>query len=832
MGQRIRFGNAEIRPEERAVLVDGHPAPLGARAFDILAVLVEHRARVVSKNELLDLVWPGVIVEENNLAAQVSALRKVLGPQVIATVPGRGYRFTAAVEAPAAAMPAEERPRAVSTIPMPAAAAELRGRDDDIAALVELLGRHRLVTVVGAGGIGKTSVATAVGRATPGHWRDGVSFVDLTEIRDPALVARAVAQAAGLPAVASAEPLPHLVEALKPLQMLLIIDNAEHLRDGVAQLTRAVAVGAPGVHQLVTSQVPLKADLEQVFRLGPLALPAAGASIDEAAANGAVALFVDQAHAASRRFELTPENLPVVIDLCRQLDGVPLAIRLAAARLPLLGLAGLATRLGDRLSLLTQGSRTGPQRQQTLQAALDWSHALLDDPARRVFRRLATFSGGFTIELAAAICGDQELDAWQVIDQLGELVDRSLVEAEGVERVRYRLLESAREYARLRLEESGERADVQARHAEAVTAMMEAAYEAYWRSADAPWLEDVEPEIDNVRTALDWSAAHRPDLALRLGGSSSVVFLLTGQAPEARRRLAALEPIAMQAGSQPAAHRYWLERSRLHLGVSSAIMTGLALRAAELYRSSGEARGLYLALRCAVGGGSLPIDSAAACLAEMSSLQSPDWPLRLRLQLTLARLNVMNAEGRLEEARAASTELLRQSTAAKLDSMTAVARVGLAATHLALDQPELAIRTARAHAEAPSARRGNLILPALATIANATLVGDDVGASRDAIVALIDASRIRAWEWFSLYADLFALLAVAQGRLDAAACLLGHADEAYRHAGKRDINAARARARVVAALEAGLEPATLARLLDEGRQLDEEAVCELTLREP
>ncbi|MCK9685005.1 ATP-binding protein [Scleromatobacter humisilvae] len=829
MGQRICFGNAEIRLDERVVLVGGQPAALGSRAFDMLAVLVEHRARTVSKNELLDRVWPGMVVEENNLAAQVSALRKALGPQVIATVPGRGYRFAAAVEDSPQVAPTDPPARTLGETPMPATAGELRGREQDIAALVDLVRQHRLVTIVGAGGIGKTSVAVAVARAQRGGWRDGVNFVDLTEIRDPTLVARAVAQAAGLPAVANDEPLPPLIEALKPLQMLLVVDNAEHLRDGVAILAHAVTSGVPGVHLLVTSQVPLKTDLEQVFRLGPLELPTTGASLGEAVSNGAVALFVDQARAADRRFEVTSANLPVVIDLCRQLDGVPLAIKLAAARLPLFGLAGLAARLGDRLSLLTQGARTGPRRQQTLQAALDWSHALLDDPARRVLRRLAICAGGLTLELAAAICGDESLDAWQVIDQLGELVDRSLVEADGVERVRYRLLESAREYARLRLDESGERARVQARHAEAITAMMEAAYEAYWRSADAPWLEDCAPEIDNIRAALEWSTAHDPELALRLAGSSSVVFLLTGQAPEARRRLAALESVAIQAGALPAASRYWLERSRLHLGVSGAVMAELALRAASHYRAAGDARGLYLALRCAAGSGSLPVDSATAHVAEMSALQSPDWPLRLRLQLDLARITVISAEGRLEQAREAYLDLLRQSTAAKLDSMTAVARVGLAATHLALDDPDAAIRVARTHVDAPSARRGNLILPALATIADALLHGDDVDASREAVIALIDASRIRAWEWFGLYADLFALLAVAQGRFEAAARLLGHADHAHRRAGQRDANSARARARVAAALAGALDPATLARLQDEGSRLDDEAVSELTL---
>jgi len=827
-----RFGQVEVQVTERTVRVDGHAAPLGARAFDILLALIEHRDRVVTKNELLDSVWPGLVVEENNLAVQVSALRRVLGPQTIATVPGRGYRFAAPLVAAAPAAPAAQAvPVAAPTGPPapPAPAGPLLGRDDDLVALARLLHDSRLVTLVGAGGIGKTSLALALAHLRQGSCRDGVAWVSLSELADPQLVPRAVSQAAGLPAVAGDEALPALAEALRPLQMLLVLDNAEHLLDGVQALVGAIALKAPEVQLLVTSQAVLKLDGEHVFRLGPLSLPAPDAPLAEAEAHGAVALFAEQARAADRRFALTDANVGTVVALCRHLDGTALAIKLAAARLPLLGLQGLAARLSDRLKLLGGGSRSAPARQQTLRAALDWSHGLLDPEAQLVFRRLGVFAGGFTLDTAAAVAGGGALDEWQVIDVLGELVDRSLVEADAGPQPRYRMLETAREYARLQLDEAHERETIQERHAQALAALMDAAYEAYWGSADKAWLEAFEPEIDNVRLALAWSTLRRPDLALRLAGSASVGFLLTGQAPEARRFTAALDGFAAGADATPALARYWLERSRLHWGISGRQMHDFALRAAALSRAAGDARGLYLALRCAVASGASPAAEASAVLDEMGTLEQPGWPPRLRSQRLLAHIGVLNATGRTSEARSAGEGLLSLARAASLDSVAAVALVGLAAAQLALDEPEQALRSARSLLAAPGARRGNFVLPALATAAHALLRLDEAGPAREAVAELIAASRSRNWEWFGLSADLFALLAVAEGRFEAAARLLGRADAAYRSAGLRGANPARARAQVLAAVAKALAPAALERLLVEGERMDDETVCAMTL---
>jgi predicted ATPase/DNA-binding winged helix-turn-helix (wHTH) protein len=825
-----RFGRVEVRPAERLLLVDGHSVVLGSRAFDMLIALVEHRDRLVTKSELLDLAWPGLVVEENNLAVQVVALRKALGPQAIATVPGRGYRFAMALDdAPAAAAaPAPTAEPSVAAVPpLPVPASSLLGRDDDLAALDPLLQTSRLVTIVGAGGIGKTSLALAVAHARRPAHRDGAAWVDLAQITDPALVAAAAAQAVGLPLSGRDDPLPALVEAFKPMKILLVLDNAEHLLPAVQRFVTALRSSAAGVTLLVTSQAALKLDGERLFRLGPLSVPDAGTAADVALAHGAVALFVDRAQAADRRFALTGANVDAVSGLCRQLDGMALAIKLAAARLPLLGIDGLSARLGDRLRLLSGGGPDVPTRQQTLRAALEWSCGLLGTVEQTVFRRLGVFVGGFALEHACAVAGGDGLDDWAVIDALGELVDRSLVAANAAETPRYRLLESAREFACLKLDASAERDAIQRRHAEATVSMMEAGYEAHWAMADKPWLDAYGAEIDNVRAALEWSMQHAPELAIRLAGASGFLFLLSGQAGEARRRFAALEPAAAACKADGPVSRYWLERARFSWGVSHTLMREHALEAVRRYRLAGDTRGLYLALRCAAAPGVVAGNDTDAMLAEMTALENPGWPPRLRAQRLLAEVSVLQRSGRLVEAHAALDRFLPFATAAGLDAFVLVALSGLARIHLALGDLGQAMRCARDLVSAPGARRGNFVLHGLGTIAEALLLQGQVGEARSTIAGLVAESRRRDWEWFGSYGDVFALLAAREGRVDAAARLIGYA-AAFEGVDERDPRSP-ARTTARAAVEAVLDATALQRLTAEGSRLDIEAVCRLTL---
>ncbi len=488
-GEGRGFGRFRIEPAQRRLLVDGVPAPLGARAFDLLLALLERRERVVSKDELLDLVWPNLVVEENNLQVQMSTLRKLLGAQAIATVPGRGYRFVAVVDGDAGGDAAPASPASpaatVSTAsaasaagPAPAVASgnlplqlpPLVGREAELQSLRAAIAAYPVVTLVGTGGIGKTTLALAAATALRERWRDGAWLIELAPLADPAALPQAVAQVLRITLGGAGAAHEQLAGLLGSQQMLLVLDNCEHLLEAAGRLAAALATRAPGVRLLATSQERLKVHGEQVLELPPLAVPAEG-EMAQAERHGAVRLFAERAAAADPRFVLDTANAEAVAEICRRLDGLPLALELAAARVRLLGVAGVRDRLGERFRVLTGGTRTAMPRQQTLHATLDWSHALLAAAEQAVLRRLGVFVGGFSLELAQQVAADDALDEWAVLDALGALVDKSLVAADGGEPVRYRLLETTRAYALEQLAAQGEAATTRQRHAQALCAL-------------------------------------------------------------------------------------------------------------------------------------------------------------------------------------------------------------------------------------------------------------------------------------------------------------------------------------------------------------------------
>ncbi len=472
--QGLRAGPLTLDLPSRTASLDNQTLALDNLEFDLLRVLTLRDGQVLSRHELLEQVWPGMPVGIQPLQALVEKLRALLGAGAIVTVPGRGYRL-ALGDARKPAHTPNHAPQTQSSANLPTPTVGMVGRDDDLAALERLLQQHRLVTVVGAGGMGKTTLALAA--AHDASSRGATAWVELAPLQDPALLPGRVGQALGV-AVAGNNPQQALVKALAAQDLLLVLDNAEHLLEAVAALAQALHDGAPGIRLLVTSQAALKVDGERQFRLGALAAPESNISVDEALTYGAVALFVDQAQAADRHFRLNADNLASVVDLCVHLDGVALAIKLAAARLPLFGLKGLQQRLTERFRLLGQGPRSAPQRQQTLRAALDWSHGLLAPNEQRVLRRLGVFGAGFALEQAAKTAGDEALDEWAVVEALGALVDRSMVMIDAQHEGQYRLLESAREYAAAKLREAGEHARTHERAARVLQANFPALAEA------------------------------------------------------------------------------------------------------------------------------------------------------------------------------------------------------------------------------------------------------------------------------------------------------------------------------------------------------------------
>jgi predicted ATPase/DNA-binding winged helix-turn-helix (wHTH) protein len=468
----IEFGRFSLLTHSRELLADGAPVPLGSRAIDVLFALIEAPGLLVTKDELLSRVWPGTYVEENSLQFQISTLRKALGEDrdFIRTVSGRGYRFVAELTAPAPHAPTRQADttfnrvgRAVAQVPslkaytnLPAATSELIGRElqlEDVAALVSA---NRLLTLVGAGGIGKTRLAVELGRRVLEDFADGVWIVELGPLSDPALVLPAIASALDLDDAANSPD--GLATALSSKRLLLVLDNCEHLIGAAAEIVEALLHANASLQVVATSREPLRADAEWVYRVPPLDVPPEAAEeIEELMRHSAAKLFISRMLAAEPGSQPDTRMGAAAAKICRRLDGIPLAIELAAATAAALGVEGLASRVDDQLSLLTDGRRTAPTRQQTLRGTLDWSYDLLTELERAVMRRLAVFGGEFTMEEASAVAANGDVAASQVLASVANLVTKSLVVRDDSQPMpRFRLLQTMRAYAMAKLKEAGE----------------------------------------------------------------------------------------------------------------------------------------------------------------------------------------------------------------------------------------------------------------------------------------------------------------------------------------------------------------------------------------
>ncbi|KWF41470.1 transcriptional regulator [Burkholderia diffusa] len=461
----IQIGNLSVDFEQRDIRHHGASLRIGARALDILEVLHRANGSLVSKDDIMDAVWPGLIVEENRLQVHVATLRKALGPNrdLIKTVPGRGYLLiahppVAHTVAPPAADAAHDADAASHPVP-------LVGRQTEIGQIVDMLERAPVVTLVGAGGIGKTSLAGRVAHEWRARSGDRVVFVELACAATRDDVLRAIATELGLD-VDGVPAVEQVGDALAATRGLLVLDNAEHVVDLVADLVETLTSHSATPRVLVTSREPLHISVETVFRVSPLAVPDRSASVDEIVRHSAVELFLARIRAATPDCAVDAAGLRLIGDICRRLDGLPLAIELAAARVATLGLEVVAARLDDRLNLLTGGLRSALPRHQTLRATFDWSYVLLDAAARSLFRRMACFIGPFTFDAARDVAMAPGMPAAEMVALLGELVAKSLVAVEfNGAQARYRLTESTRAYALEKLRNEGEFDAVAARHA-------------------------------------------------------------------------------------------------------------------------------------------------------------------------------------------------------------------------------------------------------------------------------------------------------------------------------------------------------------------------------
>jgi predicted ATPase/DNA-binding winged helix-turn-helix (wHTH) protein len=515
VGRTVSFGPFRLDPEQQLLREGDTRVVLGSRAMEILIALVERAGELVSKEELIARVWPNTFVDETNLRVNVAGLRRALrdgqaGNRYIATDPGRGYRFVAPISVPQPGT-AIAQPAAPRIDNLPGTLTRVIGREPIVAALSAQLPQRRFITLVGPGGIGKTTVAIAVARSLAASYRDGVTFLDLAPIGDARLLSSTLATVLGL-AIPSDNRMPGLLAHLRDRQMLLVLDSCEQVVEAAAALAEDVYAAAPGVHILATSQEPLRAAGERVHRLSPLESPAATAGLTAAQALTfpGVQLFVERAAAANLNgFELRDGDAPVVAEICRRLDGIPLAIELATGCVDAFGVHELASRLDDRFRLLTSGRRTALPRHRTLGATLDWSYQLLPEDERRLLRQLAVFAGDFSLASALAVGGDHA--ASQAVP-LGNLVGKSLVAFDHRrESGHYRLLDSARLYALEKLRGSGELRDTCRRHADHYRELFTIAEAEYESRPAVEWRAAYARHIDNVRAALAWAFAAEGD---------------------------------------------------------------------------------------------------------------------------------------------------------------------------------------------------------------------------------------------------------------------------------------------------------------------------------
>jgi predicted ATPase/DNA-binding winged helix-turn-helix (wHTH) protein len=597
-GQLFVSGAWHIDPDRRELRAQGALIPIGGRAFEILVVLVQAAGELVTKDELLQRIWPGAIAADGTLQVHISAVRRALGPDrgMLKTVSGRGYRLTgdwALRKEPlgeAAKSESEAPPARPFVTNLPAPLARLIGREDAVAQLAELVSAYRTVTLAGPGGIGKTALALEVARNIfPGYGGDAW-LVELAGLSDAALVPSAAVAALGLK-LGSGEISPELVaRCIGASKLLMVLDNCEHVIDAAARFVETVVRLCPRATVLATSREVLRIEGEYVYRVPPLEVP----SPDEQEPSrilrhGAVQLFVERTKAAHAAFPQSADDVRAIAAVCRRLDGIPLALEFAAARVATLGLSQVVAHLDDRFALLTGGRRTALPRHQTLRATLDWSYQLLPEREQSLLRRLAIFAGGFTPEAVVEIAGDLAGSEAVAIDAIASLVAKSLVTRDGTAAaLRWRLLETIRAYALEKLNLSSEAAQVAQRHARFFCDLIAQATLGMTPSASADALARHAQEIDNVRAALDWCFSPHGDVAtgVVLAAAYVRVWLHLALADECRDRTQrALDALAASPDIGDTV-RMWLH---LGHGLSQGYTAGPPERAREMAAAALEA---------------------------------------------------------------------------------------------------------------------------------------------------------------------------------------------------------------------------------------------------
>ena len=601
--EELTFGRFRLSVRRRTLTSDDGPVVLSSRAFDLLLALIEARAAPIGKDDLMRQVWGGIVVEENNLHVQIAAIRKAVGPDHILTIPGRGYRFVSHVdeaESESVTLPSPVSMATDAPGNLPVELTALVGREAELAEAMAVLDRARLVTLVGPGGIGKTKLALAAARALAPRFAGGCWVLELGALADPALAPSALAACLKIEELKGRSLIDNLLASLRPRDLLLVIDGCEHVLAAAADLISEITRRCPGVRVLCTSQTPLGVEGEHVRRLEPFDVASLGAIAgpDDALNHDAVRLFAERAGAGDGRFALTEATLPSVIEICRILEGVPLALELAAARVPLLGLEPVRQRIGGRLALLGDDRRDTPQRHRTLRATIEWSHGLLPDRAQEILRRLSIFAGGFTLEAAQQVAAGAGIAEWDIVRGVGDLVLRSML-TNGPDLInpRHRMLEVMRAFALEALDEAGEHEVVARKHAEYFCQLAETA-DARWETrGDLEWIFLLSPELENLRAALEWALGDSgaPRLGAQLAAASARFWFESSLLSEGRGWLS--RALDRAPPDLDVASLIRLKRGLADLCVDATAAAEAAEEALTLAEQQGDAENLGVCLR-------------------------------------------------------------------------------------------------------------------------------------------------------------------------------------------------------------------------------------------
>jgi predicted ATPase len=597
----LSFGPFSLFVAERLLKKADEPIPLGGRALDLLIALAERAGEVVTHKELISSVWVDLTVESTNLRVHIAALRKALGDgrdgaRYVSNVAGRGYCFVAPVTRSSAKQPVPVTGTTIERIQkLPPRPARMVGRDDTVRSLAKQLQMWRFVSIVGPGGVGKTTVAISVAHTLVDGFHDAVFFIDLAALTDPQLVPTAVASTLGL-MVQSQDPLASLLAFIGDKKILLVLDNCEHVIGVAAALAERVVSEAPQAHILATSREALRVEGEHVHLLHSLDCPPedVGLTAVEVLQYPAARLFMERAAASGYGAALSDIDAPVVARSCRQLDGIALAIELAASRVGSLGIRGTAELLDNRFSLLWHGRRTALPRHQTLNAMLDWSYNLLSERDKAVLCRLSVFVGEFTLQAAGSVASETEVDEADIIDAIASLAAKSLISTAVIDESAYRLLDTTRAYAAAKLAERGEADSTARRHAIFYARFLEHD-ETVQSLFDEHDLSGYAPHIGNVRAALGWTLSDHGDVAvgIELATWAAPLFIGLSLLEECRgwceRALAALDDTSLSTRQETILHEALALSSMLTRGHSDQVRAeyerGLAL--AEAFQDRG-----------------------------------------------------------------------------------------------------------------------------------------------------------------------------------------------------------------------------------------------------